>query len=159
MAIQLVIKPERCVGCRVCELMCSFEHFEQFNPRMAAVAVVDYFEDALSIPVMCLQCDDACCLKVCPTGALKREANGHVSYDAGKCIKCKLCMHACPFGNIHYSPVARQMIKCDLCGGDPMCAKFCDADALTVVDDADIPDRKKATADKLRSAIIEEVRA
>ena len=159
MGKQLVIRPERCVGCRTCELMCSFGHFGEFNPRMSAVSVTDYFEEALSIPVMCLQCDDPCCSKVCPTGSLKRDSEGRISYNPDTCIKCKLCMNACPFGNIHYSPIARKMIKCDLCGGDPKCVRYCSAHAIVVVDDADIPDRKKITADKIRQAYVEEARA
>lgn len=159
MAKQLVIKPERCVGCRTCELMCSFGHYDLFNPRMAAVTVVEYFEDALAIPIMCMQCDDAACAKVCPVGALKREDDGFVSYNADKCIKCKMCMNACPLGNIHYSPIARKMIKCDLCGGEPMCVRYCSGDAIELVDDADIPDRKRSAADKLREAYVNEKEA
>lgn len=149
MAKQLVVKPEKCVGCRTCELVCSFGHFEEFNPRMSAVTLIDYDEEAVSVPVMCLQCDDASCVAVCPVGALTRQDDGFVNYDSDKCIKCKMCMNACPLGNIHFSPIARRMIKCDLCGGDPKCVRYCYADAIVLVDDADLPDRKKLTADKL----------
>ena len=162
MAKQLIIKPEKCVGCRTCELVCSYGHFEQFNPRMSAVSLIDYEVEAVSIPLMCMQCDDACCADVCPVGALKVEADGFVSYDADKCIKCKMCMNACPLGNIHYTPIARRMIKCDLCGdGNPKCVSYCHAGAIELVDDADLPDRRKSIADSLmevyRTDKVEEV--
>jgi len=136
--------------------MCSFGHFEQFNPRMAAVSLIDYTEPEVSVPVMCLQCDEACCVAVCPVGALKRESDGFVSYDPDKCIKCKMCQNACPLGNIHFSPIAHRMIKCDLCGGEPKCVRFCYAGAIELVDDADLPDRRKAVADKLAAVYGEE---
>lgn len=150
MSKQLVFKPERCVGCRTCELVCSYGHFEQFNPRMSAVSVVDYEVEAVSIPLMCMQCDDAACAAVCPVEALKIEADGFVSYDPDKCIKCKMCMNACPLGSIHYTPIGHRMIKCDLCGGgDPKCARYCHANAIEVVDNSDLPERRKDIAKQL----------
>ena len=70
MAQQLVVDPKRCVACRTCELVCSFEHNEEFNPRLANVSVFHYEEAAITVPIMCLQCDEASCAKVCPTGAI-----------------------------------------------------------------------------------------
>ena len=157
MAKQLVIKPEKCLGCRTCEMVCSFSHYEQFNPRLAAISVIDYEAQAVSIPIMCLQCDEAPCEKVCPLGGLKREADGRIVYNADKCIKCKMCMNACPLGNIHYSPIAHHMIKCDLCGGEPKCVRYCYSGALEVIDDADKSDRRQAVADKFAAVFSEEV--
>lgn len=68
MGKQLMIKPEKCIGCRTCELVCSFGHDQAFNPRNANVTVMAYEEAAINIPVMCLQCEDPCCLEVCPVG-------------------------------------------------------------------------------------------
>ena len=39
---QLVVKPEKCIGCRTCELVCSFGHYQQFNPRLANITVLEY---------------------------------------------------------------------------------------------------------------------
>ena len=152
----LVVNPEKCVSCRTCELMCSFGHVNTFNPRLSAVTVMDYEAALTSVPVMCMQCDEACCLKVCPVGAISRDETGIVSTNPDKCIVCKMCVSACPLGNISYSPSAKKVYKCDLCEGDPKCAKYCPSGAILFVDPSEIPDRKKAVADKFKDVFGEE---
>ena len=71
---QLLIKPEKCIGCRTCELVCSFGHHNEFNPKMANVKVFEYEQAAVAIPMMCLQCDEAACMKVCPVKAISQES-------------------------------------------------------------------------------------
>ena len=102
-----------------------------------------------------MQCDESACAKVCPTGALVRNANGVVEHDAAKCLVCKMCASACPLGNISYSPLKKKVIKCDLCGGDPMCVKFCPTGAISAVDPVEAPSKKQLLADKLMAAIEE----
>ena len=155
MAKQLVVDPKKCVSCRTCELVCSFNHNDEFNPRLANVTVFHYEEAAITVPIMCLQCDEASCAAVCPTGALSRNADGVVVHNADKCIVCKMCVSACPLGNVSYSPVKRKIFKCDLCGGDPWCAKYCPTGAISVVDPTNAPDKKRAAADKLKAAVEE----
>ena len=70
MAKQLVVDPKKCVSCRTCELVCSFRHNEEFNPRLSNVTVFHYEEAAITVPIMCLQCDEASCAAICPTGAI-----------------------------------------------------------------------------------------
>ena len=53
MAKQLVVDPKKCIACRTCELMCSFRHFEEFNPRLANVSVFHYEEAAITVPITC----------------------------------------------------------------------------------------------------------
>lgn len=146
----LVVNPERCSGCRTCELVCSFERTGTFNPRLSAVTVAQYEDVLTSVPIMCMQCDEASCLKVCPVGAISIDENGAVVNNSDKCIVCKMCVSACPLGNISYSPSARKVFKCDLCGGDPKCVKFCAPGAICYVDPAESPDRKKAVAERLK---------
>lgn len=159
MTKQLVIKPEKCVGCRTCELMCSFGHTEQFNPQLSAVSVIAYDEAAVAVPVTCLQCEEASCLKVCPVKAISRGEDGVVSVSAGKCIVCKMCTHACPLGNISFSPITRRVFKCDLCGGEPKCAQFCPSGAILYMEPEDDVDRKKAVAERFKEVFGEEVGA
>ncbi len=136
--------------------MCSFGHTQQFNPRLSAVTVMDYEAAAVSVPVMCLQCEDACCEKVCPVHAISRNSDGAVVMDAEKCITCKMCVSACPLGNISFSPITKRVFKCDLCGGDPKCAKFCPSGAITFVDPVESADRKRAVADRFKAVFGEE---
>ena len=136
--------------------MCSFGHTQTFNPRRSSVTVINYEAAATSVPVMCMQCEEACCIKVCPVGAMQRNEKGAVVADEDKCIVCKMCMSACPLGNISFSPVSRRIFKCDLCDGDPKCAKYCPSGAIQFVDPAESPDRKKDIAEKFKEVFGEE---
>lgn len=147
----LMISPEKCLGCRSCELACSFNRTKDFNPRQAAVSVITYEEAGISVPVMCMQCEDPACMKVCPVGAISRDENGAVVSDPKKCIVCKMCISACPLGNISFNPVTRKIVKCNLCGGDPQCAKFCPYGAIEYKEGTEANlGRKKVIADKFK---------
>jgi Fe-S-cluster-containing dehydrogenase component len=70
----------------------------------------------LHFPRSCLHCEQPACVTVCPTGAsYKRAEDGIVLVDEDKCIGCKLCSWACPYGAREYSPVEGVMKKCTLC--------------------------------------------
>jgi Fe-S-cluster-containing hydrogenase component 2 len=130
----LMISPEKCIGCRSCELICSFSKQKEFNPRNAAVTVFTYDEAALSVPMMCMQCEDPSCMKVCPTSAISKSEDGNVLLDSSRCIGCKMCISACPVGNISYNTKHKKIVKCDLCGGEPKCAEFCPSRAINYVE-------------------------
>jgi Fe-S-cluster-containing dehydrogenase component len=67
-------------------------------------------------PRSCLHCETPACVTVCPTGAsYKRAEDGIVLVDEDKCIGCKLCSWACPYGAREYSDVRGTMQKCTLC--------------------------------------------
>lgn len=70
----------------------------------------------LHFPRSCLHCETPACVTVCPTGAsYKRAEDGIVLVDEGKCIGCKLCSWACPYGAREYSHAEGVMKKCTLC--------------------------------------------
>src|SRR5688572_17116156 len=70
----------------------------------------------LHFPRSCLHCENPACVTVCPTGAsYKRAEDGIVLVDEDKCIGCKLCSWACPYGAREYSEVEGVMKKCTLC--------------------------------------------
>ncbi|MGC9312947.1 MAG: 4Fe-4S dicluster domain-containing protein [Sediminispirochaetaceae bacterium] len=126
----LLLQPERCIDCHSCELACSLKHGGVFSRTLSRISV---FETPLkfSIPLTCLQCDDPACAAVCVVNALtKNEETGVVEYDQKKCIGCRMCVSACPFGNITYDRKNSTVIKCDVCGGEPECALFCPTDAI-----------------------------
>ncbi len=129
---QFSVDPNLCTGCRTCELACSFTHTvdgKAGRPRIYATP--GGFED-LWVPVTCLQCDDAACVKSCLVDALKRNPEtGAIELNEAVCVKCMACVAACPFGCALVDPEQDKVIKCDLCGGDPACARFCPTKALT----------------------------
>ena len=131
MSKKLWVTPYRCIGCRSCEIACSFVHSKSpMDPALTRVRAYT-FSPVISSVVLCLQCDDAACQKPCPTNALPRNlVTGAIEVDHNKCVKCMMCTVACPFGNIHFDHGNQEIVKCDVCGGDPACAKFCPTRAL-----------------------------
>ena len=157
MAKVLMIHPDKCTGCHNCALACVFGHDGQFRPSGTRVHVYSWEREGFSVPMMCQQCDDASCAKVCPTGAMHRAAGASVvEYDRSKCIGCRMCTVACPFGNAVYDGVTGAILKCDTCNGDPECVRACPSAALEYVDDnISTRSRKKAFAAKFKAAFVE----
>jgi anaerobic carbon-monoxide dehydrogenase iron sulfur subunit len=126
----LMISPDKCIGCRTCEIICSFNKTQEFNPKNAAVSVISYDEAAVSVPMMCMQCEEPSCMKVCPVGAISKLDGLAVVVDDKRCIGCKLCISACPLGNMTYNSIEKKVVKCNLCDGQPKCAEFCPSAAI-----------------------------
>lgn len=83
------------------------------------------------IPVYCKHCVRPPCAENCPVDAIYRDENtGMVMIDYGACIGCNICIQYCPFGALTLDPETEQVIKCDLCGGDPQCVKYCIDEAV-----------------------------
>ena len=153
----VLVDPEKCIGCRTCELVCSFGHYQKFSPRLSNITVLEYEAATLAVPVVCQQCEDASCMKVCPVHAISRNEDGIVTINYDACIGCRLCTNACALGNMSYSPRLRKVFKCDQCGGDPKCVRYCPGGALTYEDAGRMDPRKKLTADKIVAAMGMEV--
>ena len=153
----LMIHPEKCTGCENCSLACSYAKEGLFRPAAARVHVYSWEREGFSVPIMCQQCDDAPCVSVCPTGAMHRgPGQVVVDYDSKKCIRCRMCVQACPFGNALYDSSTNTILKCDNCDGDPACVKFCPNKALTFEDETNSGrSRKKAYAAKFKDAFQE----
>lgn len=138
-----------CIGCRTCEVACALQHITEnsaFAPRLSVLRL-----DALSVPVMCHQCENAPCVTVCPVGALSM---GHerVEADSSRCIGCQRCVVACPFGVITIT-AAMDIVKCDLCLGrdrGPACVDVCPTAALRQITAKELVEiqqqRKRSTA-------------
>jgi len=131
----LVIDLDTCVGCHACAVNCK-----QWNSGGVAAPMTDiapYGADPSGVwfnrihafevgegesgrtvhfPRSCLHCDTPACVTVCPTGAsYKRAEDGIVLVDESKCIGCKLCSWACPYGAREYDITEGVMKKCTLC--------------------------------------------
>ncbi len=145
------VAPERCTGCRLCTMACSLKQSQICNPARSRIQIVTFPEEGMDVPLVCRQCEDAPCEKVCPVNALSRDPNtGAIVYDYNTCFGCKSCMLVCPFGAISIEPDTGKMFKCNLCGGDPTCVKFCETKALQYVPaEAAGKDKRLALAYKL----------
>ena len=133
----LVIDIDICVGCHACAVNCKqwnsggemapltdlnpyakdpdgvwFNRIHTFEvtPDDGGPGITAYF------PRSCLHCELAACVTVCPTGAsYKRAEDGIVLVDEDKCIGCKLCSWACPYGAREFDSDSGVMKKCTLC--------------------------------------------
>jgi anaerobic carbon-monoxide dehydrogenase iron sulfur subunit len=122
----LATYPDRCVGCRICEQWCSLHHGGAVNPALSRIIIHGDHRRCVNLVVACSQCAKAPCVTACPAGALRRNAvTGGLDLDPVTCIGCRLCLEACPRGVIRMDADAGTPLVCDLCDGDPQCAKHC----------------------------------
>ena len=97
----MVIDLRKCTGCMACVVACKVENFVPAGIQWNRVW--DYETGAYPnvrrnlIPVQCMQCKDAVCVEVCPTGATNQREDGIVVIDQDKCIRCGLCRDNCKF--------------------------------------------------------------
>jgi Fe-S-cluster-containing hydrogenase component 2 len=126
----------KCSGCRICEVVCSLRHEGRIWPEASMVRVFMYFP-GLEVPHLCTQCHDYPCVNACPFQALSvNQGTGAVEVNRDKCTACGVCINACPGRIPHLHPNRRHVLICDLCGGDPQCARICTKlgyNCLTVV--------------------------
>ncbi|MEW5760979.1 MAG: 4Fe-4S dicluster domain-containing protein [Candidatus Thermoplasmatota archaeon] len=140
--------PEKCTGCRECAIACSLKKFGECNPKKAAINIVRDEFGRYEIQFLCLQCDEPVCVAVCMTNALKKEGNV-VKWDKEKCIGCRMCVVSCPYAGV--ASFNGELLKCDLCGGDPTCVKFCSTKAIVYEEESkEILERRKKLAELFR---------
>jgi len=121
----IMINAPLCTGCIQCELVCSINKTGWANPLWSRIRVAKDLEKGIFLPVVCRQCNPAPCVEMCTQVALQRSpATGTIRIDPTLCNHRQACVSACAFGAINIAP-DESIIICDLCGGDPMCVKFC----------------------------------
>ncbi|MGF6348329.1 4Fe-4S dicluster domain-containing protein [Variovorax sp. W2I14] len=133
--LALVIDLNVCVGCHACVTSCkqwntsgsagplADERPYAANPTGTFFNRVQTYEagafpatETVHLPKSCLHCEDPPCVPVCPTGAsYKRKEDGIVLVDYDKCIGCKYCAWACPYGARELDEERQVMTKCTLC--------------------------------------------
>ena len=127
----------RCVGCQICELVCSAFWQRAFNPLKAKIRITSTGWHGHFKANVCQQKADAECLSACPTGALWLDGKkGIIRFDRKKCDGCQLCVEACPYDAIFIHPDHDDIFKCDLCGGGSVqqCVEACPRQALRVIE-------------------------
>jgi Fe-S-cluster-containing hydrogenase component 2 len=127
------VNVERCIACGKCELACAFGHGSEGRPAATRIHIHRRGPE-LGTPVVCFQCHEAACVAICPTQALIRNPRtGAIDVRYERCVVCRMCVPACPFGNMIWDEPYHRVAKCDLCGGAPKCVPFCPTGALQYV--------------------------
>lgn len=161
----IMANSQQCIGCRACEVACVMAHNAEqhvlseqaFHPRITVIK-----RQQLRNALTCHHCEDAPCARSCPNGAISR-IDDSVQVNQQKCIGCKACVVACPFGtmqvlveSVDERRTRATAHKCDLCYGreqGPVCVQNCPADALQLVNSEALAGLTKAR--RLRTASTE----
>jgi len=128
---KIFVEYEKCTGCSSCELICSYLHEDAFNDKRSTIRITSPNHYGHDVPTLCMFCEDAPCIKICPVNALKRNTSlGCIEVHGDRCIGCSLCIERCPVGAISIHPEKGFPVICDLCGGNPQCVKYCPSEVL-----------------------------
>ncbi|MCG2803599.1 MAG: dimethylsulfoxide reductase subunit B [Cellulomonas sp.] len=138
----------QCTGCKACQIACKDKHDLPVGVswrRVAEYSGGTWMEkDGAFTPnvftyytsISCNHCSDPICVSVCPTTAMNKNADGIVTVDPGKCVGCRYCEWACPYGAPQFDEAKGVMTKCNLCldnlakGEPPACVAACPSRAL-----------------------------
>ena len=143
----IFVKAELCMGCKRCELACALAHSETQELFLAiheATKPVSRVEvgrlGEFNVPLQCRHCENAQCVSICPTGAMRRLGQeGPVVIDHDLCIGCRSCVVVCHFGVPRMSADGKALIKCDMCVERleqdelPACVSACPTKALCFI--------------------------
>ncbi len=129
MSKRLVIDLDICDQCDRCGVTCSYF----YRPRSTDNGVLALRERA-TFELICRRCEEPSCIDACPYNALERQSDGVLKRHNLRCVSCKLCVHACPFGTIYPDMVPFYVTPCNFCLGpsetEPPCALSCGLGAL-----------------------------
>lgn len=152
---------DKCTACNACAMACMDQNdidVEQGERPFRKTAVVEQLREVAGcglfdpnklklnyLSTACMHCDNAPCVTACPTGCMyKDEDTGLTLMDYDKCIGCRSCATACPFGAPTFG-VDGKVQKCDGCierikaGMIPACVRVCPSGALSVHVGVDAP--------------------
>jgi formate dehydrogenase iron-sulfur subunit len=148
-----------CIGCGACYQACKEKND---LPQTSDTYLIDTLSAKTYTVVnrrggrfirqMCMHCDTPTCASVCPVGALVKTADGPVLYNEDKCMGCRYCMQACPFGVPRYewNSALPRVRKCTLCsdriaaGLATACATVCPTGATKFGDRDELIEEAKA---------------
>ena len=130
----VLVNQDLCTGCMACVEACSLAHENKCSYRRSRIVVEKDEVNAIFLPLLCEMCE-AHCMYVCPDNAIHYDTELAMPIiDEEKCTGCMKCVRECPFQGINYDMMNKKALKCDLCGGDPICVKVCDPKALVAIE-------------------------
>jgi formate dehydrogenase iron-sulfur subunit len=144
----------RCIDCRSCMVACSVENNIPMNKTrvwVSGVGIKGEYPNLTRATMVyhCMHCEYPDCVSVCPVGAHTKRPDGPTVYNPSRCIGCRYCVNACPFGVPHFDDdkgiIDGAFIdKCTMCtqridvGLEPACVATCPTDALVFGERADL---------------------
>ena len=119
--------------CKTCRVQCSYLYHPDNNGIVSVMELATY-------ALVCRKCEEAHCVKACPVEALEqdKEKNKLLVRHNMRCISCRSCSHACPYGTIYPELVPLLISNCDFCldrrsaKNEPLCIKSCPYGALSL---------------------------
>jgi len=173
MSKAILVDPSKCINCKACQVACKHWNETGYEDLEEVVAYAD-----LNIPpaitpktwmrlavkeidngdrpiyrftkTQCMHCEDAACVRACPSGATYKDADGYTVHDPKKCIGCNYCVSACPFQACKYDEEKKQIFRCIFCpdrraaGIATACSTHCPTGCLTCGEREDIEKEAKA---------------
>jgi Fe-S-cluster-containing hydrogenase component 2 len=153
----IICDPDKCMGCQMCEYICSATKESEFDVLRSRIRNVR-IEPIVMLSVGCRNCEDAPCVISCPRNALSQSSEtGTILIDAKACNGCGWCVGACEFGAILLDPRTKNVAICDLCADqdEPQCVRFCPREALALSTPEEVAQksRRQAVAKLLKELV------
>src|SRR6266851_329987 len=146
----------KCIGCHACTIACKAEHEIPIGVNRCWVKTVEEGTFPATrrffFPVLCNQCDEAPCARICPTNALFKRPDGIVDLHGDVCVGCRACMIACPYDQLFIDPNTHTAEKCNFCANRvenellPACVSVCPTECR-IFGDLDDPTSEVARVD------------
>ncbi|MBL7076542.1 MAG: hypothetical protein ISS31_03625 [Kiritimatiellae bacterium] len=129
MAKRLLIDLTKCDDCTCCGVDCAY--FYRSDARDHGILKL---RELATFLLVCRRCEEPSCVAACPFEALERQEDGVLKRHSMRCVSCKCCAHACPFGTIYPDALPFYLTQCDFCMGAnreaPPCAGTCEKGAI-----------------------------
>ncbi len=115
----MVIDQRRCIGCHSCSVACRVWNDVPedllYNPVLSTGVEGEWPNVHRNwLPTLCMHCEKPACVPQCPTGASQQDADGTVWIEYDKCMACKVCVNACPYGMRDQSKLQPRLHQFDL---------------------------------------------